>query len=93
MPELILATVSYPAGGLIAGVLGAAAGALVVVIIAEGASTEPIKPRTIPTWMWIVLWVPLGLILILTDMPGWLRTLLFVIPFALTLGLFNRRAA
>ena len=93
MAELILATVPYPAGGLIAGVLGAAAGALVVVIIAEGASTEPIKPRAIPIWMWIVLWVPLGLILVLTDMPGWLRTLLFVIPLALTVGLFNRRAA
>ncbi len=93
MPELILATVPYPAGGLIAGVLGAAAGILVAVIVVEGASTEAIKPRTIPIWMWIVLWIPLGLILILTDMPGWLRTLLFVIPLALTVGLFNRRAA
>lgn len=93
MLELIVAAAAYPAGGLIAGVLGAAAGALVVVIIAEGASTEPVKPRTIPTWMWIVFWIPLGLILIMTDMPGWLRTVLFVIPLALTIGLFNRRAA
>ncbi len=93
MSELILATAAYPAGGLIAGVLGAAAGVLIVVILADAASTEPVKPRTIPIWMWIVFWIPVGLILILTDMPGWLRTLLFVIPLALTVGLFNRRAS
>ena len=93
MPELILATVAYPAGGLIAGVLGAAAGILVVIVIADGASLEPVPRRMIPIWMWLVFWIPLGLILILTDMPGWLRTLLFLIPLALTIGLFNRRAA
>ncbi len=93
MPELTLAAAAYPAGGLIAGVLGAAAGILSVVIVAEAASTEPIRPRIIPIWMWIAFWIPLGLILILTDMPGWLRTLLFVVPMALTVGLFNRRAA
>ena len=93
MSELILATAAYPAGGLIAGVLGAAAGVLIVVILADAASTEAVKPRTIPIWMWIVFWIPVGLILILTDMPGWLRTLLFVIPLALTVGLFNRRAS
>ncbi len=93
MPELILAAYVYPAGALIAGVLGAAVGILVVIIIAEGASTEPVPPRMIPLWMWTAFWIPLGLILIMTDMPGWLRTLLFVIPLALTIGLFNRRAA
>ncbi len=93
MSELILATAAYPAGGLIAGVLGAAAGVVIVVILADAANTEPVKPRTIPIWMWIVFWIPVGLILILTDMPGWLRTLLFVIPLALTVGLFNRRAS
>ena len=41
----------------------------------------------------MVFWIPLTLILILTDMPGWLRTTLFLIPLVLTLGLFNRRAA
>jgi hypothetical protein len=93
MPELILATAAYPAGGLIAGVLGAAVGILVVIIIVEGASTEPVAPRLIPTWVWLAFWIPLGLILVITDMPGWLRTLLFVIPLGLTVGLFNRRAA
>ncbi len=93
MPELLLVAATYPAGGLIAGVLGGAVGILVVIIIAEGASTEPIAPRMIPLWMWLVFWIPLSLILIMTDMPGWLRTLLFVIPLALTIGLFNRRAA
>lgn len=93
MPELILATAAYPAGGLIAGVLGSAVGALVVIIIAEGASTEPVPRRMIPIWMWIAFWIPVGLILIVTDMPGWMRTLFFVIPLALTIGLFNRRAA
>ncbi|GEM_PF-2817251 len=93
MPELILAAYVYPAGALIAGVLGAAVGVLVVIIIAEGASTEPVARRMIPIWMWLVFWTPLGLILVMTDMPGWLRTLLFVIPLALTIGLFNRRAA
>ena len=93
MPELILATAVYPAGALIAGVLGAAVGIVVVIIIAEGASEEPVAPRMIPLWMWTAFWIPLGLILIMTDMPGWLRTLLFVIPLALTIGLFNRRAA
>ncbi len=93
MPELILATAAYPAGGLIAGVLGAAVGILVVIIIVEGASTEPVAPRLIPIWVWLAFWIPLGLILMITDMPGWLRTLLFVIPLALTVGLFNRRAA
>ncbi len=93
MPELILAAYVYPAGALIAGVLGAAVGVLVVIIIAEGASTEPVARRMIPIWMWLAFWTPLGLILVMTDMPGWLRTLLFVIPLALTIGLFNRRAA
>jgi len=93
MPELILAAYVYPAGALIAGVLGAAVGVLVVIIIAEGASTEPVARRMIPIWMWLVFWTPLSLILVMTDMPGWLRTLLFVIPLALTIGLFNRRAA
>ncbi len=93
MPELILAAYAYPAAGLITGVVGAGFGILVVIIIAEGASTEPVAPRTIPIWMWLVFWIPLTLILILTDMPGWLRTLLFLIPLALTVGLFNRRAA
>ena len=93
MPELILVAATYPAGGLIAGVLGGAVGILVVIIIAEGASEEPIAPRMIPLWMWLVFWIPLGLILIMTDMPGWLRTLLFLVPLALTIGLFNRRAA
>ncbi len=93
MPELLLVAATYPAGGLIAGVLGGAVGILVVIIIAEGASTEPIAPRMIPLWMWLVFWIPLSLILIMTDMPGWLRTLLFLVPLALTIGLFNRRAA
>ncbi len=93
MPELILAAATYPAGALIAGVLGAAVGILVVVIIAEGASTEPVAPKMIPLWMWLAFWIPLSLILIMTDMPGWLRTLLFLVPLALTIGLFNRRAA
>ncbi len=93
MTELILATYAYPAGGLIAGVVGAGFGILVVIIIAEGASTEPVARRMIPIWMWMVFWIPLTLILVLTDMPGWLRTLLFVIPLALTVGLFNRRTA
>ncbi len=92
MPELLLVAATYPAGGLIAGVLGGAVGILVVIIIAEGASTEPIAPRMIPLWMWLVFWIPLSLILIMTDMPGWLRTLLFLVPLALTIGLFNRRA-
>lgn len=93
MTELILATYVYPAGGLIAGVVGAGFGILVVVIIAEAASTEPVARRMIPIWMWLAFWIPLTLILILTDMPGWLRTSLFLIPLALTVGLFNRRAA
>ncbi len=89
----IVAAAAYPAGGLIAGLLGAGAGILTVIVIAEGARTEPSTPRMIPMWMWLVFWVPLGLILILTDMPGWLRTLLFLIPAVLTIGLFGRRAA
>ena len=93
MPELLLATAAYPAGGLIAGVVGAGFGILVVIIIAEGASAEPAPRRMIPLWMWMVFWIPLTLILILTDMPGWLRTSLFLIPLVLTVGLFNRRAA
>ena len=93
MPELLLVAATYPAGGLIAGVLGGAVGILVVIIIAEGASTEPFAPRMIPLWMWLAFWIPLSLILIMTDMPGWLRTLLFLVPLALTIGLFNRRAA
>jgi len=96
MPEsiaLLVATATYPAGGLIAGVLGAAVGILVVIIIIEGAATEPVPPRKFPMWVWIAFWIPVGLILILTDMPGWLRTVLFVVPLALTIGLFNRRAA
>lgn len=93
MPELLLATAAYPAGGLIAGVVGAGFGILAVIIIAEGASDEPAPRRMIPLWMWMVFWIPLTLILILTDMPGWLRTALFLIPLVLTVGLFNRRAA
>ena len=93
MPEQILLAATYPASSLIAGVLGGAVGILVVIIIAEGASTEPVAPRMIPLWMWLVFWIPLSLILIMTDMPGWLRTLLFLVPLALTIGLFNRRAA
>ena len=96
MPDLITivgAAAAFPANGLIAGILGAGVGALVVVVIAEGASTAPSKPRMIPIWMWLAFWIPLGLILIMTDMPGWMRTLLFLIPMALTFGLFNRRAA
>ena len=93
MPELLLVAATYPAGGLIAGVLGGAVGILVVIIIAEGASTEPVAPKMIPLWMWLAFWIPLSLILIMTDMPGWLRTLLFLVPLALTIGLFNRRAA
>ena len=93
MTELILATYAYPAGGLIAGVVGAGFGILVVIIIAEGASTEAVPRRMIPIWMWLVFWIPLTLLLLITDMPGWLRTLLFLIPLVLTVGLFNRRAA
>ena len=93
MPELILVTAPFPAAGLIAGLLGTGVGILAAIIVVEGASGEPARPRMIPIWMWLVFWIPLGLILILTDMPAWLRTLLFLIPMALTVGLFNRRAA
>ncbi len=92
MSELILAAAAYPAAGLIGGLLGTGVGIVTAIIVVEGASDEPAPKRMIPLWMWLVFWTPLGLILMLTDMPGWMRTALFLIPMAITLGLFNRRA-